>query len=91
MRRYGTMEMHGHGSQVARDQDPTVISRNAQNFSIESSVRYYTRGWSKVYRGLSSEEPFANVGIDVGVGLKADFQAGLGASFWARSKRSIMS
>jgi len=42
--------------------------------------------------GSLSEQAFPNVRIDIGVGLKTDFQASLvGASFFARSKRSIMS
>jgi hypothetical protein len=47
---------------------------------------------SKVDRWFSSDEAFANVRVDVGVGLKADPQATLGgASSRACSKRSIRS
>jgi hypothetical protein len=81
-----------NGSQVARDQDPTVFCRDPQDFRIESAIRDYARSRAEVYRRLSAEQSFPNVGIDVGVSLKADLQASLGVnSFLARSKRSIIS
>ena len=90
--RYEAMEMDVHGSQVARDQDPAIRCRDPQNFWIERAIRNCARCRPEVYRRLSSEQSFPNVGIDIGVSLKADLQASLGAaSFLARSKRSIIS
>lgn len=84
--------MYTHASQVAGDKYSTVICRDRQNHWIESMVGYCAYCLSKVYGWLSSEQPLPNVGIDISIGLKADFQASLdGASFFALSKRSIMS
>lgn len=92
MGRNEAVEMDAHGPQVARDQHPAIFCREPQNFWIESAIRDCARGRPEVYRRLSSEQSFPNVGIDVSVGLKADLQASLGAaSFLARSKRSIIS
>jgi len=84
--------MNAHRSQVARDENPITIGCDLQDFRIERTVWNYARSRLKVYWWLSSEQPFPDVGVDVSVGLKADFQANRGgASFLARSKRSIMS
>ena len=80
------------GPEISRDQDPAILCRDPQYFRIESAFRNYAPGRPEVYRGLSSEQSFPNVGIDVSVSLKADVQANLAAaSFLPRSKRSIIS
>ena len=92
MHRNEAVEMDAHGSQVARDKDPVILSRDPQNFRIESAIRDFARSRPEVYRRLSSQQSIPNVGIDVSVSLKADLQTSLGAaSFLARSKRSIIS
>jgi hypothetical protein len=84
--------MHAHGSKVGGDENSIIVSCDPQNSWIESAVRNYVRSWSEVYRRLPSEQALPDIGINVGIGLKADFQASpCGASFLARSKRSIMS
>ena len=84
--------MHAHRSQVSGDQDPIVFGGYAQDLRIESAVWNRARRGSKIDRRFPSEQAFPNVRIDIGAGLKTDAQASLvGASFFARSKRSIMS
>jgi hypothetical protein len=75
-----------------RDQDAATFCRDPQDFRIESAIWDCARSREEVDRRLSPEQSFPNVGIDVGVSLKADLQASLGSdSFLARSKRSIIS
>ncbi len=84
--------MDTHGSYVARDQNPTVLRRNAQNLRIGRAFWNRPRRRPEVYRGLPPEHTFSNVGIDISVSLKSDLQASFAAaSFLARSKRSILS
>jgi hypothetical protein len=74
------------------DENPIIVGCDLQNFRIEGALRNYSRSRSKIYRGFFSKQLFPNVRINVGVSLKADFQADRdGASFFARSKRSIIS
>jgi len=86
------MEMDAHGSEIGRDQDPAIFGSDPQSFWIRRAIRDRAGGRPELYRRLSSEQSFANGGINVSVRLKTDLQAGLGAAaFLARSKRSIMS
>jgi hypothetical protein len=86
------LKVDAHGSQIAGHKNPIIIGCDLQNFGIEGALPNCTRSRSKIYRRLSSKQPFPNVGINVGISLKANSQANRdGASFFARSKRSIIS
>lgn len=83
--------MRVHRSHVAGNEDPIVIGCNCQHLRIDGTARNYACSQPKIYRRLSSEESLPDVGIDISVGLKADFQASLGgASFFPSLKRSTM-
>ena len=84
--------MGTHSSQVTGNQYPIFICRDCQNFRIKGTVRDRARRRLKIYGGFPPEQALPDIGIDVGVGLKADFQERLdGDAFLARSKRSIIS
>jgi hypothetical protein len=65
VRRNEVVEMDAHGSQVGRDQDPAIFCRDPQDFRIDRAIRDCARGRPEVYRRLSLEQSFPNVGIDV--------------------------
>jgi hypothetical protein len=80
--------VEAHGSQIAGDENPIIIGCDLQNLGIEGAL-FYPQPIENLRR-LSST--FPNVGINVGISLKANSQANRdGASFFARSKRSIIS
>lgn len=84
--------MHLHGSEIARDKSAAGIGGNVQNARIVSAIGKNAGSALEIDSCLPPPQSLPDVGINIGVGLKSELQAGFtDISFFARSNFSIMS
>src|SRR5258708_27410487 len=71
------LEVDSHGSDITRDKNPTSIGSHTQNLGIGNTVGNCLGSMPKIERVFPASQSPPDVGIEIGISLKTDPQAGL--------------
>jgi hypothetical protein len=71
------LEVDPHRSDITRNQNPTSLGGDTQNFRSGSAIRNYVGRVPEIEGGLCTSQASADVGTEIGISLKGDPQGGL--------------
>jgi hypothetical protein len=78
-------EVDPHGSDITRDKNATNIGSHTQNLRIGNTVGNCLGSMPKIEQPFSASQSTPDVGIEIGISLKSDPQAGLASLSFLRS------